>query len=434
MIEVKISVIYFKEAKFYIVITMKGIILIMDGLGDRPLKDLGYKTPLQVANTPNMDMMAKKGINGLMDSIKPGIIPGSDTAHISILGYDPYEIYTGRGPFEASGVGLNIIPGDIAFRCNFSTFDEENNIITDRRAGRIREGTKNIIDSLNKMSIECYDDVEVIFKESTGHRAVLVLRAKGLSDKVSDADPKKEGKPPKKIVAIDGSKEAEKTANILNELVSKSYEMIKNHPVNLKRIENNEPPANIIIPRGAGAVPEVEPLNDKYNLKSACIAETGLIMGIARFASMDIIEVEGATGGIDTNLDNIVDTIIKNVNANDHNFFLINIDGADEAGHDGNSQEKLEFIEKVDQIVIKKLLDLEDCYIILTADHSTPISVMDHSADPVPMVIYGPEVRVDDVYQFSEIEAYKGGLCRIQGSDVMDILMDLMKNSTKFGA
>lgn len=405
----------------------------MDGLGDRPLKDLNNKTPLQVANTPNMDKMAEKGINGLMDSIRPGIIPGSDTAHISILGYDPYKVYTGRGPFEASGVGVSIMPGDIAFRCNFSTSDE-NNIITDRRAGRVREGTKDIVESLNNMVIEGYEDIKIIFKESTGHRAVLVLRGEGLSDKVSDADPKKEGKPPKKVIATDGSKEAEKTADILNKLVEKSYEMIKDHPVNIKRIKNNEPPANIIIPRGAGAVPEVEPLNDKYNVKSMCIAETGLILGIAKFAGMDIVEVEGATGGVDTNLDNIIDSIIENINKNDHNFFLINIDGADEAGHDGNLQDKVDFIERVDKTVIKKLLGLEDCYIILTADHSTPISTMDHTADPVPMIIYGPEVRVDDVNQFNEIEAHKGGLCRIKGADIMNIIMDLMNNSKKFGA
>ena len=408
----------------------------MDGLGDRPLKDLNGMTPLQAAKTPNMDKMAEKGINGLMDSIKPGIIPGSDTAHISILGYDPYEIYTGRGPFEASGVGVDILPGDIAFRCNFSTADS-NKIITDRRAGRIRDGTKDIINTLNEMVIEGYEDVKIIFKESTGHRAVLVLRSDGyesLSDAVSDADPKNEGKPPKTVFPTDDTKEAVRTADILNKIVDKSYEMIKDHPVNQEREKNGEPPANIIVPRGAGAVPEVEPINEKYNLNSACIAETGLIMGIGRFAGMDIIEVEGATGGTDTNLDNIIDEIVKHATANEYNFLLINIDGADEAGHDGSFEEKLEFIEKVDKIVIKKLLEIEDCYIILTADHSTPISRMDHTADPVPIIINGPEVRIDNVKEFNEIEAHKGGLCRIRGSDVMDILMDLMNNSSKFGA
>ena len=412
---------------------MKGIILVMDGMGDRPLKEIGNQTPLQAAKTPNMDKMAEMGITGLMDSIAPGIIPGSDTAHISILGYDPYEVYTGRGPFEASGVGLEVIPGDIAFRCNFSTLDE-NNIVTDRRAGRIREGTKDIIDTLNTMVIEGYEDVKVIFKESTGHRAVLVLRGENLSGKVSDADPKTEGNSPKEVVPLDDSDEAKRTADILNKLVPKSYEMIKNHPINLERIKNNEPPANIIIPRGAGAVPYVEPINEKYEVNSACIAETGLIMGIARFAGMDVIEMDDVTGGVDTNLDNIIDTILDQVNNSEHDFFLINIDGADEAGHDGNTKEKLEFIEKVDEVVMSKLLELDDVYIFLTADHSTPISVMNHSGDPVPILINGPEVRVDDVKEYNEFAVAKGGLCRIRGSDVMNILMDLMNNSHKFGA
>ena len=210
--------------------------------------------------------------------------------------------------------------------------------------------------------------------------------------------------------------------------------MVKDHPVNLERIENGEPPANIIIPRGAGAVPVVEPINEKYEVNSACIAETGLIMGICRFAGMDIIEMEDVTGGVDTNLDNIVDTIVDQVKNSDHDFFLVNIDGADEAGHDGNMKEKLEFIEKVDKVVMSKLKNLEDVYLILTADHSTPISVMNHSGDPVPMIIMGPEVRVDDVERFSEVDAAKGGLSRIRGSDVMNILMDLMNNSHKFGA
>ena len=213
---------------------MKGLILIMDGMGDRPIKELGNKTPLEAANTPNMDKIAEEGITGIMDSIAPGIIPGSDTAHLSILGYNPYEVYTGRGPFEANGVGVDVLPGDIAFRCNFSTADDDL-IVTDRRAGRIKEGTK----------------------ESTGHRAVLVLRGEGLSGKVSDADPKVEGNKPKQVKPLDDTPEAKKTADILNKLVVKTYEMVKDHPVNLKRIEEGEPPANIVIPRGAGEVPVV---------------------------------------------------------------------------------------------------------------------------------------------------------------------------------
>lgn len=403
--------------------------MIIDGMGDRPLKELGYKTPLEAAITPNMDKMAENGICGIMDPIKPGIRPGSDTSHISILGYDPYEVYTGRGPLEAAGVGVDVLPGDIAFRCNFSTADEDG-IITDRRAGRIREGTEELARSINGINID--QDVEVIFKESTGHRAVLVLRGNGLSDQVSDADPKHEGKAPKMVVAIDGSQEANKTANILNKIVKKSYEVLKNHPLNLKRIDAGKPPANIIIPRGAGAVPNVQPFGEKYGLKPVCIAETGLIKGIAKIAGMELVDIKGATGGIDTNLENIKNGIIETA-SKDYDFMLINVDGADEAGHDGQMDEKIKFIEKVD-VVIGELMRIEDIYFILTADHSTPISTMDHTGDPVPIVICGPEVRVDDVKNFNERSVTKGGLCRIRGNNIMDILMDLMNLSTKFGA
>ena len=403
--------------------------MIIDGMADRPLEEFGFKTPLEGATTPNMDKLAETGICGIMDPIKPGIRAGSDTSHISILGYDPYEVYTGRGPFEAAGVGVNVLEGDIAFRCNFSTSNEDG-IITDRRAGRIRERTEELAQSVN--SIDTIEDVKIIFKESTGHRAVLVLRGRGLSDKVSAADPKYDGKKWTPVKPLDKTPEAQKTARILNKVVEESYELLKDHPLNQERIAIDENPANIILPRGAGAVPHVQPFEEKYGLKAACIAETGLIKGIGKITGMDIIDIEGATGGVDTNLDNIAKGILDTA-SKDYDFLLINIDGADEAGHDGNAREKLEFIEKADQVV-GELRSLEDFYLILTADHSTPISIMDHTGDPVPLIINGPGIRVDDVKTFDERAATKGGLCRIRGSDIMSILMDLMNKSTKFGA
>ncbi|MDI9617989.1 2,3-bisphosphoglycerate-independent phosphoglycerate mutase [Methanothermobacter sp.] len=409
---------------------MKGVIMIIDGMADRPIESLGGKTPLEAAKTPNMDRLASSGINGIMDPIKPGIRAGSDTSHLSILGYDPYTVYTGRGPFEAAGVGLDVRPGDIAFRCNFATADDDL-VITDRRAGRIRSGTSQIAEAINSMTLDGFEDVEIIFRESTGHRAVLVLRGPGLGDNVSDADPKTEGKPPKKVKALDGSPESQKTADILNILVRESYEILRDNPVNTERIKNGEAPANIILPRGAGAVPDVEKFEDRYGLRAACIAETGLIKGIGHIAGMDVIDVEGATGGTDTDLESIKNAI-KDALDDEYEFLLINIDGADEAGHDGDLEGKVEFIEMVDSILGDIIRD--DIYFILTADHSTPVSVRDHTGDPVPITINGPEVRVDDVSVFGERAAAAGGLCRIKGSDVMDILLDLMNRKEKFGA
>ena len=409
---------------------MKGIIFVIDGMGDRPMKELGDKTPLESANTPSMDKMVTEGITGIMDTIRPGVRPGSDTAHLTLLGYDPYEVYTGRGPFEAAGVDLDVEPGDIAFRCNFETADDDLTI-TDRRAGRINSRTDEIADTINQMKID--DNVEIIFKESDAHRGVLVLRGEGLSDKITDADPKHEGNKPKIVKPLDDSDEAKYTADVVNQFVNKSYEMLKDHPVNIERIENGEHPANIVLPRGVGAVPQITPFEEKYGLKGACVAETGLIQGIAKLAGMDIIHVPGATGGINTDIDSVHKHIIDTVKSDKYDFILVNVDGADEAGHDGDTIGKRDFIEKIDPIM-KDLDAMDDIVLFVTADHSTPVSIMDHSGDPVPVFLKAPGLRVDDVTEYGERAAAKGGLCRIRGSDVIYIIRDLMNEMPKFGA
>ncbi len=409
---------------------MKGIIFVIDGMGDRPMKELDDKTPLESAKTPSMDKMVENGITGIMDTIRPGVRPGSDTAHLTLLGYDPYEVYTGRGSFEAAGVNVDVQPGDIAFRCNFSTADEDLTI-TDRRAGRIEKGTDKISETINQMKLD--DNVEVIFKESTGHRAVLVLRGEGLSDKITDSDPKHEGNKPKTVKPLDDSEEAKYTADIVNKFVVESYEMLKDHPVNLERIKNGENPANIVLPRGVGAVPHVDSFEEKYGLKAACVAETGLIQGIGKLAGMDIIDIPGATGGINTDIDSVHKHIVDTIKSDKYDFILVNVDGADEAGHDGDTIGKRDFIEKIDPIM-KDLDEMDDIVLFVTADHSTPVSVMDHTGDPVPVFIKAPGLRIDDVKEYGERAAAKGGLCRIRGSDVMYIIRDLMNVIPKFGA
>lgn len=165
----------------------KILLIIFDGLGDRPVTELGHKTPLEAAPKPNLDWFAANGMNGLLDPIGPGVRPGSDTSHLALFGYDPHDVYTGRGPFEAAGVGLKLQKGDVAFRCNFASVDADL-VLTDRRAGRIKEGTAELAASLNGMKLGRH---RVLFKEGTEHRAVLVLRGKGLSAQVTDTDPHK---------------------------------------------------------------------------------------------------------------------------------------------------------------------------------------------------------------------------------------------------
>lgn len=408
----------------------KGIILIGDGLGDRPVAELGNKTPLEVAKKPNIDRLAAEGESGLMDPIAPGVRAGSDTSHLAILGYDPYKCYTGRGPFEAAGIGMDVKQGDVAFRCNFTTISDDM-VVLDRRAGRITEGTEQLAAAVNGMQIE---DVTCIFKESVAHRGALVLRGPGLAADITDTDPHVVDAKIHTSVAIDPNDAASaKTARIVNEFVRKSYELLKDHPVNKARIANGEAPANVILPRGSGLAPHLTPINERNNIKSACVAETGLIKGVAKYVGMDIIDVPEATGGLDSDLIAMAKAIIKAMD--DHNFVLCNVKGADVGGHDGSAKAKIDLIENLDGM-IKYLMENVDkeTYIALTADHSTPVDVLDHSGDPVAITFWGPGVRTDEVTKFDERSVVKGGVMRIKGIDVMNIMTQLMTVQDKFGA
>ncbi|MDR0334573.1 MAG: phosphoglycerate mutase, partial [Methanomassiliicoccaceae archaeon] len=229
----------------------KILFVVMDGLGDRGCKALGGMTPLQATATPNLDWFASNGISGIMDIVAPGVGPGSDTAHLSLLGYDPYEVYTGRGPFEAAGIGLIGKKGDVAFRCNFSTVNEKYEI-TDRRAGRVKApDTTELIRSLNGTVI---DGIEILVKEGTEHRAALLLRGPGLDPDVTDTDPHDLGP----VALSKGrTKKAELTASVLNKFVKMSYERMKDHPVNVRRRKEGLPEANILLTRGAGSFPNI---------------------------------------------------------------------------------------------------------------------------------------------------------------------------------
>lgn len=408
----------------------KALLLICDGLGDRPIAELGNKTPLEAASKPNLDRLAAEGECGIMDPIAPGIRAGSDTSHLAILGYDPYTYYTGRGPFEAAGIGMDVKEGDIAFRCNFTTVDDQMTII-DRRAGRINSGTEQLAAAVNGMVI---DGVEVIFKESVAHRGALILRAAGLGAEITDTDPHHEGEKVLDCEAIDANDAASaKTAKVVNEFVRKSYELLKDHPVNVERIKQGLQPANIILPRGAGIGPKMRSFKEEYNLNATCVAETGLINGVARYVGMKIVEVDGATGGTDSNLVEMAEAIVKELKSTD--FVLCNVKGADVGGHDGAPQVKLDMIAKLDEMVGYLLANLpEDAYIVLTADHSTPCSIKDHSGDPVPIVFWGDGVRTDSCKQFDERSTAMGGINRIRGIDVMKIATQLMNTAEKFGA
>ncbi|MDH7606485.1 MAG: 2,3-bisphosphoglycerate-independent phosphoglycerate mutase [Candidatus Bathyarchaeota archaeon] len=412
---------------------MKALLIIGDGMADRPLKELGWKTPLEVARKPSMNHLASVGVCGIMDIIAPGVPPGSDTATLALLGYDAFHVYSGRGAFEALGWGIKVLDSDVCFRCNFATIDE-NFMVLDRRAGRIADAdAAKLAESLKAIKISA-PLVKFLFANTVQHRAVLVLRGSKLSSAISDSDPGTVGEKVLEIKPLDESVEAKFTAGILNELTQKFHEILKEHPVNKERVARGQPPANIILLRGAGTLPKIKPIGEIYGVDATCVAATSLIRGVCKTAGMHLLDVEGATGTAQTNYMAKAKAAVKALKKSD--FVLLHVKAPDVASHDGNIKQKVEVIEKIDRMLayILNKADLGETYVTLTADHTTSCVTGNHEGDPVPLAIMGPYVRGDDVEEFGERTCAKGGLGRLKGKDLMPILMNFLGKVKKFGA
>ncbi|MGB9683495.1 MAG: 2,3-bisphosphoglycerate-independent phosphoglycerate mutase [Candidatus Bathyarchaeales archaeon] len=412
---------------------MKALLIIGDGMADRPLKELGWKTPLEVARKPSMNHLASVGVCGIMDIIAPGVPPGSDTATLALLGYDAFQVYSGRGAFEALGWGIKVLDSDVCFRCNFATIDENFKVL-DRRAGRIADAdAAKLAESLKAIKLSA-PPVKFLFANTVQHRAVLVLRGSKLSSAISDSDPGTVGEKVLEIKPLDESVEAKFTAGILNELTQKFHEILKEHPVNKERVARGQPPANIILLRGAGTLPKIKPIGEIYGVDAACVAATSLIRGVCKAAGMHLLDVEGATGTAQTNYMAKAKAAVKALEKSD--FVLLHVKAPDVASHDGNIKQKVEVIEKIDRMLayILNKADLGETYVTLTADHTTSCVTGNHEGDPVPLAIMGPYVRGDDVEEFGERTCAKGGLGRLKGKDLMPILMNFLGKVKKFGA
>jgi len=407
----------------------KILFLVLDGISDRPCPELAGKTPLQAAKKPNLDAFAREGVCGIMDTIAPGVRPGSDTAHLALLGYDPHASYTGRGPLECEGAGISMEPGMIGFRCNYATLSKEG-VITDRRAGRIHD-TGALSDAIQTgFDLDRYR-VDFIFRSGAGHRAALALKGKGLGHCVSSNDPKKEGVIPLTIQAVKQTKEDKKTATVCNEFVRQAASILADHPLNRERAKQGLSPANAVLLRGAGEMGHFEPFPSRYGISGSVISAASLIAGIGTAVGLKRVHVDGITGSQDSNLAGKIAAAQDELRSQD--FVLVNIKGADESGHDGLARQKTAFVEKIDA-AIAPLCKIQDTIIVICADHSTPCSVRDHSADPVPVVIWGDGVRTDDIVRFDEISCAQGGLSRIPGSSLLPIALDLINRSPKYGA
>jgi 2,3-bisphosphoglycerate-independent phosphoglycerate mutase len=405
----------------------KVLMLIFDGMPDRPVEALGFSTPLQAASKPAMDNVVQRGAAGTMNVIAPGIVPGSDTAHLSLFGYDPFKYYSGRGPFEAAGVGIECKPGDVAFRCNFSTVDDKMRVI-DRRAGRIKTGTAELAKTINGVKFE---GIECIFKEATEHRGALVLRGEGLDPRVSDVDPHEQFA--MVLDAVPLAPEAKLTARVVNSFVKESHRILSENPINMERAAEDLPPANIVLPRGAGQLRKLERFESRYGLKASGIAGVSLLKGVFNILGFKVIEVEGATGGLDTDMSAKGQAALKALETAD--LVAVNIKAPDIAGHDGDFATKVAVIERIDKMVAEITKGLPDCCLLaMMSDHSTPVSMRNHSADPVCIAMAGKGVRIDSANKFDEISCAFGVYDGMRGIEVIPTILGIIGRAEKFGA
>ncbi len=400
-------------------------------MADRPSQSHQGQTPLEVAHTPVIDMLAEKGLVGFMDIVAPGIPPGSDVAHLSLFGYDPYQYYTGRGGFEAAGAGFTLKPSDVAFRCNFSTVDD-NLIVQDRRAGRISTDATLLLDAIQKIKIGV-PEVTFDFIHTVEHRGVLILHGKRLSRMVSDVDPHKIGVKILDAKPLDKTAASKITAKAVNRFTLKTYKALKDHPFNLQRRQKGQLPANIILSRGPGTLPDITPLPEKFKIKVSAIAAVALVRGICSVVGMDVIDVKGATGGVNTDLNAKAHAAVNALRTND--LVILHVKATDVAGHDGNFELKKTVIERIDSMIktIYDNIDREKIYISLTADHTTPLSVGDHTGDPVPFLLAGPEALPSGITKFCEKKARRGNAAVIRGPDLLHLMMNYIGKIEKFG-
>ena len=426
-------------------LVLKLIYVVIDGMGDTSINELGNKTPLEAADTPNMDFLAKNGKTGLMYTVRKGVAPESDVAVISILGYDPFKYSTGRGVLEAIGANIALKDGDLALRCNFATLGPNRKII-DRRAGRdlSAEDATKLSKAVNEnVKLEsCSADFE--FKNTIGHRAVLAIRSKeeSLSSSITNTDPaysRMEGLGVaktmtemvlKKCEPMDESEEAKISAKLVNEFVEKSHIVLDEHEVNKKRVANGKLKANVILTRDAGhLLPKFFNINQKYGVHFISLTDMPVERAISKLAGMDTATLLPPSGDLKK------DCILRAEKLCEllpfYDCFYIHIKGPDEPAHDGNFELKTRLISLIDKYFFEMLLNrtkLEDFIICVTADHSTPCKLKAHSDDPVPLLISGNGIVGDDVAKFSEKECKKGSLGVLErGTELMPKLMNFLR-------
>ncbi|OPY49687.1 MAG: 2,3-bisphosphoglycerate-independent phosphoglycerate mutase 1 [Methanosaeta sp. PtaU1.Bin112] len=390
---------------------MKLVILLGDGMADRPLEALQGKTPLQAAKKPNMDRLARLGRSGQALTVPEGFPPGSDVANLSVMGYAPGHYYSGRAPLEAAAMGVALGKADIAFRCNFVTIVE--GVMQDYSAGHIStEEGRELIEALKPLMPE-----QRIYA-GVSYRNLLVLKAgaKAICTPPHDISDQ----------PIAGHLPRGPDAELLTRLMDAARPILAAHPVNARRAAAGKRPANAIWLWGQGPAPAMPSFAERFGKKGAMISAVDLLKGIGRYAGLQVIDVPGATGNIDTNYEGKVQAALEALKSCD--FVYLHIEAPDEAGHEGNIDLKVKAIELFDERVVGPVIEGlersgEEWRVLLLPDHATPISIKTHSCDPVPFTIAGAGVAPDGVQTFDEDAAKQGGYGLVEATKLVEMIV-----------
>ena len=403
---------------------MKYLIILGDGMADEPIPALGNKTPLQAADTPTIDKLASMGRCGLVHTVPEGYHPGSEVAHLSLLGYNLDKVFEGRGSLEAASMGVPVLKNEMAMRCNLICIEDGK--IKNHSAGNIStEESKELIEYLNK---ELGND-KIEFFPGISYRHLLKIKG---GNKNLNCTPPHDvpGHEFRSVLVKPEEPEAQETADLLNSLILKSQEILPNHPINVKRKQEGKDMANSIWPWSPGYRPNMTTLLDTYDFRNgAVISAVDLIKGIGVYAGLTVIDVEGATGLYNTNYEGKAAAAIEALKTND--FVFLHIEASDEAGHDGNPELKKTTIQYLEERIVKPIYDEvskwtgeDEVSIAILPDHPTFCRTRTHSENPVPFLIYRTGMKPDKVKKFNEESVKEGAFGELYDAEFMNALTD----------
>lgn len=397
---------------------MKYIVILGDGMADKPIDELDGKTPLEYAKTPMMDALASMGELGMVHTVPTGMKPGSDTANLSVLGYNPKKYYSGRSPLEALSIGVPMKDTDIALRCNIVTLSEEEENYEDKRIidhSSDEISTEDAAILLEAVRKELETDTYK-FYVGTSYRHLLIWDKGEVVELVQPHDV---------LGQTIGDKLPENKD--LREMMKKSYEILANHPINIERKKKGLNPANSCWFWGAGTKPALSSFEDKTKKKGAMISAVDLLKGIAVGASMKVITVEGANGGLHTNYEGKAEAAVKVLMEDGYDFVYVHVEAPDEMGHQGSVDKKVKAIENLDEHVIKPIVQGmndagEDYRLVILPDHPTPICIRTHTGDDVPYLLFDSKKKEEHTWKYNEREAAQTGKYIEEGHKLIDYL------------